>query len=301
MQPAQLVLRYRIPGDVSGTNTVICDLSRDLSTVNRRLYRQGYTYGIQKIVFDAIVANTTVSVAAQTAGNTWMVHNAWAKGFAAWRQQRSDAMEALPGISGKWSDFKVKLDDSAASYLACEAADGGPMVADDWDFSEVFWDDDGVERSPVFHLIGGTDTTSSVGLVQAYHISRARPQANEPSIDTDASDSIYAKLLPMQDELSDLLIDDLEGDNDAPPYSITEMPGGDTVADEPWLQEVGISNISQGQQGRLDGFIAECGLVKLTALSTSNVDFSAVNSDTLVYIHLVPGPYRGVLAEGMGQ
>lgn len=302
MEPAQLVLQYLIPGDGSGTKQIVVDLARDLSAVNRRLYRQGYTYAIGKVVFTPnTVTPVNCILMAQNAGNTWMVHNAWKKGRAIWLAQRKEALELLPGIEGKWADFKVKLDDSAASYLPCIAADNGAMASDDWTHSEVFWDDDGTERSPVFHIIGGTDPTVSVGLVQEYHISRARGFATEPAVDSDASDSIYAKMLHMQDELSDALIDDLETDGDAPPYDQDEMPGGDTVADEPWIAEYGFANSQVGQQGRLDGFAAECGLVKFTSTTRLNADQSAANADTLVWIHLVPGPYRGVLAEAMGQ
>ena len=156
-------------------------------------------------------------MSAQTAGNTWMVHNAWKKGYNAWRKQRLDAQETLGSdIEGKWVDFKVKLDDSSALYLPTIASDNGAITPDEWVYSEVFWDDDGTEQSPTFHIIGSTDVTSSVGLVQEYHISRARQSANLPAVDADASDSVYAKLMPMQDELSDQLIDEIEGDGDAP-------------------------------------------------------------------------------------
>lgn len=303
MEPAQLVLQYLIPGDGSGSNTVVVDLARDLSAVNRRLYRQGYTYAVGKVTFVGPAATQQILIA-QTAGNTWMVHNAWIKGKAIWRKQRREVAELMPGIEGKWADFKVKLDDSGATYLPCVAADAGAMASDDWDFSEVFWDDDGTERSPVFHIIGGTDVTSSIGLVQEYHISRQRIQAADPSLDSDASDSIYAKMLHMQDELSDDLIDDIETDGDNPPYDHDQMSGGDTVADEPWTQEFGLANSDAGQVGHLSGFAAECGLVKFTAGSYSNVAATlgvAVNAQMGIYVHLVPGPYRGVLAEAMGQ
>ena len=302
VEPAQLVLQYLIPGDGSGTKEVIVDLARDLSVVNRRLYRQGYTYAVGKVVFAQQIPMTTTALFAQTAGNTWMVQNAWKKGKAIWTGQRKEVAELLPGIDGKWSDFKVKLDDSGLAYLPCIASDTGVMDADDWEFSEVFWDDDGTERSPVFHIIGGTDPTTSVGLVQEYHISRARVNVSSPVVDPDASDSIYAKMLHMQDELSDALIDDIEGDNDQPPYDYDEMPGGDTVADAPWTQEYSFSNPVGGLKGHLSGFAAECGLIKFRAETFVTADgTTAVSSAVSVFIHLMPGPYRGVLAERMGQ
>jgi len=104
------------------------------------------------------------------------------------------------------------------------------------------------------------------------------------------------------------LIDDIELDNDQPPYDYDEMPGGDTVADAPWSQEVGFANSDAGMMGHIGGFAAECGLVKIQVISAiGQIDAAftnfgnAANSDCAIFIHLVPGPYRGVLAERMGQ
>jgi len=300
IEPAQLVLQYTIPADGSGSSIVIVDLARDLSAVNRRLYRQGYTYAVGKVSFNQVAPKTNTILLAQTAGNTWMIHNAWKKGYALWRSQINEVLDVMPGTEGKWADFKVKLDDSGATYLSCIASDGGAMASDEWNFSEYVWDDDGTERKPPFHLIGATDLTSSIGLVQEYHISRAQ-QGAEPVISSDQSDSIYAKSLGT-DEMSDMLIDNLESENDLAPYDASEMVGGDTVADSPWIQAYAFSNTDAGQQGRLEGFAAECGLIKFQAISVSAADgTTAAATEVLLFVHLVPGPYRGVLAERMGQ
>ena len=77
MQPAQTVLSYYI-----GNGTSYIDIAQGLSQVNRRSYRQGMEYAVGKVSFHYVanptaVLNTTID--AYTAGNTWVVHNAWKK------------------------------------------------------------------------------------------------------------------------------------------------------------------------------------------------------------------------------
>jgi hypothetical protein len=259
-----------------------------------------------------------VILTAATAGDTWMVHNAWKKGFHIWKKQRAEAMDTLPGISGKWSDFKVQLWDGQSSAVETVAG-GDTIVPDEWALSEVFWDDDGTEQSPTFCIIGATNATSKIGLVQEYHISRTRPDAFNPDVDDDASDSIYAKMLPMQDELSDALIGDIEDDNDNPPYDLDQMFGGDTNGDEPVLQAYTIAN--ENGKGHTGSFTAECGLIRIAGTSQLTSTFphqtdhagapnvyddihylsEPLNDMIIVEVTVAPGMYKGVAAVEMGQ
>lgn len=299
IQPAQRTLLFQLTPS-SGAASVNIDLAKCLSAVNRRLYRQGMQYLVESIHWHG-TGMQNVSVAAHTLGDTWMVHNAWKKGFNIWKKQRAEALDHLPGISGKWSDFKIEMDDVVTTAtIDCVASDGGSIAPDEWALSQVFWDDDGTERSPTFTMIGSTDPTTKIGLIQEYHISRSRPQTGSPPVDADASDSIYAKMLPMQDELSDALINDIEIDNDAAPYDATEMPGGDTVADAPYAQRIAVS-AAASPVGYMDSFTAECGLLRLNVAS-KNADFSAADDTPIaLFVTVAPGAYKGVAAVPMGQ
>jgi len=248
-----------------------------------------------------------------TAGDTWMVHNAWKKGFALWRSQQRDVAKVLPGLEGKWSDFKVELWDGGSSPIT-QLAGGDAVAADEWNLSNYVWDDDGTERSPTFCLIGASAVATKIGLVQEYHISRAQVQA-EPAVVGDASDSIYAKSLGT-DEMSDVLIDLVETESDNAPYDMNEMLGGDTLADEPLIQSMTFA--SELQASNSGGFTAECGLIRISGTShltatfphsTSNdnnyddIHYLEENLDEGVVIQVVvsPGPYKGVMASPMGQ
>jgi len=307
MQPAITSLVYVVTPS-SGEVTANIDIAKGLSTVNRRLYRQGMNYAVAGVSIGRFDTGITKCFL-QTAGNTWMVQNAWKKGYALWRAQQREVLEVMPSIEGKWADFKVTLDDVVTTATlnprnSTTGGSAGDPVCDEWNLSEYVWDDDGTEREPNFHLIGATNLASSIGLVQEYHISRARVQISDPAVDSTASDSIYAKSLGT-DEMSDMLVDNVEGENDQPPYDFDEMYGGDTAGDlAPVIDEF---SSSMHNSGRSIPFIAPCGLIRVTIISKVNTDpgqpavLIASDEPHTVFVHLAPGGYKGVLAEPMGQ
>jgi len=295
MQPAQLVLTYVVT-PIGGAVVVDIDLAKDLSVVNRRLYRQGYQYAVASVTVARVMPGLT-AFAVQTAGNTWMVHNAWKKGKALWDRQQREVERALPGIQGTWADFKIELDDNSTAAISTIASDAGTIVPDEWNLSNYVWDDDGTERQPTFCLLGSTSVNTKIGLVQEYHIARSQVVAG-PTVPSEASDSIFAKSLGT-DEMSDMLLDVVESDNDLGPYDMSEMVGGDTVADCPFLQDFVTSTMENPGTSR--PFTAECGLLRLAMQSVLADGQSASDIAHFVQVRLVPGSYKGVLASPMGQ
>lgn len=310
IEPAVTQLAYLVPNGDS-----YIDLAKDLSKVNRRLYRQGMTYVIQDIQIGVGVGMTATDVhqfTFGTAGNSYIVHNAWKKGFFAWRKQVREHSEGTGIKPGKWNDFKVHLDDSMEDGTILEpyAGDGAVYQAGEWDYSVLVFDDDGTEREFEMHLIGSsnladTNEESGIGLIDQYQRSRAILGSNEPTIPSTASDTIYAKLLGT-DEMTDMVMDNIEDKNDSPPYDHDEYPGGETNADAPVPQRVGSVNATMST-ATLPGFIAPCGLIKVASGEiqldgSSPPIYESVSAATaLVILTIAPGPYRGVLAAPMGQ
>ncbi len=330
IEPAVTQLAYLVP---DGTSYI--DIAKDLSMVNRRLYRQGYTYVVQDIqlgISSGLRSTDVAVMTMSTMGNSWMVHNAWKKAYQAWRQQQRDVKAALGAeFEGKWADFKIYLDDTHEDGTILEpyAGDGAVYIAGEWAHSKFVFDDDGTERELKMHMIGSsnladTNNESGVGLIHEYARSRARVSASEPDLSSEASDTIYAKMMAT-DEMSDMLVDNLEGDNDETPYSRTEYPGGDTNADS--AVPVRFFSASGTQTTTTSpGFIAPCGLIKidaselnLTLTTESATDLGDVGGTgvaspgplsiyqvgtaqtQLLIVTVAPGPYRGVLAAPMGQ
>ena len=315
IEPAVTTLWYTVADGVS-----YIDLAKDLSMVNRRLYRQGMVYAIQDVqvglpsgMRSSDVFQATFSVIP----NSWIAHNAWKKAFATWRSEQRKVTDVIGPIHGKWQDFKIYLDDSHedGTTLGPVAGDSGAFSSGEWEHSKFVFDDDGTERELKMHMIGSSNLAdanneSGIGLINEYQNSRANQDALQPLLPGGASETIYAKLMGT-DDMSDMIVDNVEGDNDRSPYDPDDYPGGDTNGDAAQLVQI-MSVSSQQSVGRAPGFVAPCGLVRIETneIALNDVDPTAVNAavyadgtaaTALIGITVAVGPYRGVLATPMGQ
>jgi len=307
LKPAQLNLTY---GLNNGSSYI--DLAQDLSMVNRRLYKQGKVYAVAGITFTYTATPATpdvVSMAVFTAGDTWSVQNAHTKGEALWNQMNRLVLADNPSIKGTWADFKIRLDDhhQAAGNAAVKDGDGASVLDGEWDYSTFVMPQhevDPVTGLPLAadeftaHLVG-ENTATSMGLVKAYAESRATVQPVDPAVPPSLSTSFF-NLLTDSGSQEPELADVIEDANDQPPYDETAYPGGATNADAPWFQQHTSSSVGS-PTGRVPGFQAECGLVKVIMEGSNASGESAIVPLTLVTFHLMPGNYQGVLAENMGQ
>ena len=300
MQPCQRVLPYLL---ANGVNYI--DLASDLSKVNRRLYRQGMQYAVSKIDFhyhdnpDTIPA---IQLCAGVAGDTWVVHNAWTKAKAHWIAQQRRARRLIgQSAKPKWEDFKVYLDDAhrAAGTLAALAGDGGAVGAGEWDYSKIITEaDDASVIEWYLHLIGG-DLSGDKGLILAYQESRATVQSTDPELPAEYSNNLYSAMAQDQDAVSDEVAQNMEDENDEPPYDLDDYPGTDTNSDSVWPAQCG--RAAQSLAGRLDPFVVQSGLLSLTLLGIQPDGSNGNAGATYAYVHLAPGGYQGVAAIPMGQ
>lgn len=328
MEPAERTLCY-----VLADGPQYIDIAKDLSVINRRLYRQGKMYGIQnvQVFFEGADSGATDMsqevrlVTVSTIPNTWVVHNAWKKGFECWQHQQKSILDEHCGLGGlssrpRWADFKVGMD---ATHIALDSGSGDQdisldtrardfsttLLADEWKISKFHWDDDGAERKPLVHMMGQVASTQVdyVGLVENYADSRAITRTSEPNLPSDASDSIYAKLHGT-DELTDNIVDDLETTNDQPPYDADAYPGGASVMTTPQPQAMAAANVTN-PVGNTGPFLAPCGLLHVDLEAWWDADpgspgtdlTNVVRTNTRIIVTVAAGPYRGVLAAPMGQ
>ncbi len=304
VQPAQRVLSFSLPGGDSYVDIADC-----LSKVNRRAYRQGMKYAIGKIEFGFVVNQSQISVVVlgvKTAGDTWVVHNAWKKAQAHWLQQQRRARRLIgAGAKPAYEDFKVYLDDAhrAGTVCLCVDSENDAVGSGEWEYSvfHVEAEDHSIAEYAL-HIIGGDVGSTDKGLILAYQNSRATVQAENPDLPTEYSANLYAQLADDLDDVAAHVADDMEDENDEPPYDRDDYTGNDTNADHPWIQELQVASAGL-PNATLDGFVAECGLLKfeLNAFDANGSPVDLGQSLTNVYVTLVPGSYKGVMAKPMGQ
>lgn len=313
IEPAVLQLQYEVAPNV----TRFLDLASDLSRVNRRLYRQGMNYAIGSIHIaqDLASANSGCELTVHTAGNTWVTQNAHVKGRALWDKMNDEVLDDQPSIQGKWADFKIYLteDMDSSNTLKCTDGAGGawPTTDIEWNYSKYVIPQHDVDpatglslpaQEAVVALCGEDDISGAtwrMSLINAYELSRSTVQDPMPNVPAGASTSFYSMLMDLggqESELSDVI----EDANDVPPYSNTEgnYPGGAVFTTHNALTVVGkeITSIYQ-PTATIGSFIAPCGLIRLSSTVTSDT----TPQNFKVFVNLVPGSYKGVMAEPMGQ
>jgi hypothetical protein len=289
------------------------DTARSLSRVNRKLFRQGRLYAIGGITFQwKGVAGNNLVVSAATAQNTWVVRNAWTKGFALWRQMQALVLDDNPSVKGRWHDFKLLMDAGQTFGNTRDVQNwegfgfaGVPVAAGEWNVSTYVMPQHEVDPATGLPLpalefepvLFGGDTASKRSLVKAYQESRAQVQ-QAPAVDPLLADSFFSLLTDsgsQEPELADVIVDE----NEIAPYDMDDYPAGDTNSPDPAIQHFQTVS-SFAPTGRIPGFVAPCGLIKLTTrgIDATGGDVDAPD-DVKCIIHMVPGTYRGVMSEAM--
>lgn len=314
IQPAQLDLYFKADTATAGDSRSYIDTAKELSKVNRRLYDQGRMYAYQGLTFiwKQNAANlASLEVTVRTAGNTWVVHNAWVKGKALWDEMQDLVLDDNPSVKGKWHDFKIRLSTQMVTARILSAKDGAGNDYDvgGWDLSTYVMPQHEVDGAgdpkPAIELSAcmiGVDSTSIRSLVKAYEESRSTVQSPMPNAPAGLADSFFSLLTDtgsQEPELAEVIIDE----NDTPPYDLDEYPGSDTNAPVP--VNVGYGAISpQEVDGRIGAFVAPCGLLEIDIKGFDLAgDPIATASMPIIelLLHVAPGMYKGVAAVPMGQ
>ena len=291
-------LVYHIPGDADYT----LDLSRDLTTVCRKLHRQKQTY---TILGGQLKESSGCVAYFKTAPHTWTTNTAIRRGFNIWRKANREVYQKFDIDSPKYSDFKVRLDSLHTSQRLLPAVldateQGGPGIVNysygEWNYSTLVqaklldldgsggleYDDNADQWD--MHIVGGhtgnneitTDNgykfyrdLTSAGLIRSWFDSRSVPDAFEPNNSPTGTGGDKPGLYT--DPLSnvfDVQDDDaemaqiIETENDGAPYDMLNVPG----MNDGELQLVAFADNTAGEPDvvSIPGFQAPCGLVRIT-------------------------------------
>lgn len=255
--------------------------AHQLSTVNRRLYRQSRVYSM-KIDVEPGSLPATSGVAVYVLRDTWDLHGAYKYAMKMYYNAMKEELQAK-GAQTRWHDFRVLSDfqSDAVQAVVSAPATGTPSMVDststqgDFDFSEVV---DQAGNSRVFSLHSQTSSATQYGILEEWsRLDRvdADPQAADANLP-------YSGLNPGQDESNyDLLR--VRGAN--PPY-------GNESSTSLWRRVGVIKETPSGVSKLSTGFFdAPLGIVVLvsTAFTTDNQVYG-------MHVTFQAGDYKGVKA-----
>jgi hypothetical protein len=199
-------LYFEIPDNGGSTVEHTIDLARELSKHHRRLVRQKQLFTVYGGIYQDSGESSPTNAYISTAPHYWVTKRSINRGFKAWKKQISDAMNNVadaesqkPLRTGKWSDFKIYLDDNGATnLLSAKDASGADLPSGEWNYTTVTMprpDIDvqgdgstfGAAPSDQFelfiagsHVSSGSGTSlnySRVGLIKSWLDSRPIPMA----------------------------------------------------------------------------------------------------------------------------
>ncbi len=179
----------------------------------------------------------------------WITFNAWDKARKLWNKMNRRAMSETNIDPGTWSDFKVFM--NAAHYVSTaggttyntnlQPEDGNgvdySVVGAEWDYS-LFVSPTaaaGVSTTNACHMLGADSAVNNAAIncdgshaiIQGYADTRTTVFPQEPEVPGDAAGSWVSQLFDMGDTQT-AIINDLEVDNDQPPYGhALDAPAGD--------------------------------------------------------------------------
>jgi len=333
IEPSVQTIVLATPGVAAGAiGSFTADLSQIASLINRRFYRQGINWAVAG--FKILTAGTgTIQV--RKLPNTWVMSNAWEKGFRAWQRMNREALSETDSVRPKFLDFKIYADAEHHSagfdgnllpfnnaVVAVPAATAGEWIASKIVQPKTDGSDDVQEREVL--AVGanypGTSSVSghnAVSLIEGYAASRGLPNVLDPNVPDDAAsanDNIPANwLASMFNEGTDqteAVLEDMINENNIAPYPFenatvgattftdTQYPGGANQMSGLELHDVNfLTSSTIGGMTYIKGGNFPCGLVRFDWAPGAETS----GSNIVIQIDLMPGSHRGYLCEPMTE
>ncbi len=231
----QRFLKYTVRATDSQATSFI-NLPKDLSAVNRQLFRQARMYKVKSIT---VVDNDEEKfIQFGAAPDTWAMRNACKRAYARYNEMNAQVLDDQPSLKSTWSDFKPFLSNkhnaaetNPGTYVmeSPEDIEGNNVEYGEWEFS-MFESPDGTSSVDGYRvgLLGGHNGSPGafnyVGLIQSYGDTRGTVGRFEPNVDTAlASDDPLLNLLDAGTQF-DEIAENLIGENNSPPYKV-QSPG----------------------------------------------------------------------------
>ena len=328
-------------GVSSLTSKHYIDTSQCASLLNRRFYRQGINWALAGVTAHtpgwngsgpAFYTRPNGTVTLSKLPNTWVMSNAWEKGFRAWQKMNREALAEAPSVRPKFLDFKIFANASHHEKgLAANLLPAG-YTAGEWVSSKYVVPDTTSAAGGVnnFEILGigasfpggGASGLNAVSLIEGYANSRGLPYTDDPNVPDDVADANGATpenwltaLFNEGTNQDDQVLDDMRTENDQAPYPFendgthtdTMYPNG--ANQNPNLEIFGYNQITAttiGGTTRFSGTNLPCGLIEIanTTLVYDNPEYSGSplpDKFMIFELDFIPGNHRGYLCEPMTE
>ncbi|AXQ65289.1 MAG: hypothetical protein [Circular genetic element sp.] len=307
---------------VAGLHKYYVDLSQVASLVNRRFYRQGINWAVAGI---KVIATAPFSMNVAKLPNTWVMSNAWEKGFRAWQRMNDMALEESPSVKPRFLDFKVYANSfhHVNGYVGNQlpiSVENDKALPGEWEPSSIkipYTDNSpGNIADRELIAVGGNYTgvgasgKNAVSLIEGYANSRGLPNVADPNTPDDAADADgispenwMSALFNEGTNQDDRVLGDMITENNIAPYPFendgvntdTMYPGGANQMTGLQIHDIAsITPTTIGGITRLKGGNFPCGLMEFNITA-------AEAPSMLVQIDLMPGNHRGYLCEPMTE
>ena len=302
--------KYTIASDTSQKTSYI-NLARDLSAMNRQLFRQARMYKVKSITL--IDDDEAKYVQFGFAGNTWAMRNSVKRAFRRWNEMNNQVLDDQPSLKARWNDFKPYL--STGHYKAAtgvtgtmetpEDIAGGKLEYGEWVHS-VFESPDGTASVDGYVVgvlgdhIGSSGAYDYVGLIQSYGDARGTVNSEEPQVNASvASDDPLVNLLDAGTQF-DEIAENIIQEGDQPPYYLDKSGGfgaayvgaSSNLDNELMFGELNSSTDADGLQ-RIYNIDVPLGVIRLDHATESG------STNFTVIVELAEGKYKGIHSESL--
>ncbi len=326
IEPSALSMVFETTAGAALDNKYI-DLSQCASLMNRRFYRQGINWVVRDIKImnvEPVPSGPAAQVVIGKLPNTWVMSNAWTKGFKTWQKMNREALQEAQSVRPKFLDFKIYADQDhcnagfGANLLPRALAVGTTATAGEWIPSKYVVPNTavpaGVNNFEVKAVganygAGSASGLAAVSLIEGYAASRGLPDIEDPNTPDDAADASGATPENWMSALfnegttqDDQVLTDMITENNEAPYPFendgthtdTMYPGGANQLSGLEMHDFEqVSSTTIGGTTRFKGGNFPCGLIKVGTFGF------AEGTNIIVQVNLVPGDHRGYLCEPM--
>ena len=338
IEPAVQTMTFSVNVPHATTQDVFIDLSQCASLLNRRFYRQGINWAVSGIKFLSQPGTTgnplNGTITVEKLPETWVMSNAWEKGFRAWQKMNNEALEETESVRPRFLDYKIYADSAhhAAGFLAnlLPINTAGIATPGEWQSSKmtVPFGPSSPGNVTDFEIIavganypGASPATAinAVSLIEGYANSRGLPNVLDPNAPDDAVDAdgstpenwlaaTFNEGTEQTTEIIESMVGPLAENNIAPypfendgVHADTMYPNGETQLSGLQIHDIEfVTGTTIGGTTRMKGGMFPCGLIALRLQNNNTTPQEGSLTHTFT-IDLVPGNHRGYLCEPMTE